>query len=386
VFQELVNHNPEIEELIVTGFALAFEPGYLIVRDIPYLDAAGELQTGEFVAKLVPIDKYCVRQEDHQVFFTGSHPYNLDGTPVANLAGGPTTLPLEREDIKVQRSFSHKPSTGYPTALAKFQQYIAIVSGPAIAKYGVSPYTFRVDETVPDSVFKFQDSLSSRAEIGDLSRQLSKDVVAIIGLGGTGSYLLDFLTKTPVKEIRGFDNDRFHVHNAYRAPGRLEEAELDQYKARVHHERYENFRSGLIFEPEFIDADSNKLDGVTFAFVCVDKGSSRKGIYDLLVAKGIPFIDVGMGLNRRSGPLNGMLRVTYYPPEVAAARMNEGWAELEDADDAAYRTNIQTSELNALNASLAMIKFKQLRGYYLDSRNYYQELFEVDSSAIRGLA
>jgi len=38
----------------------------------------------------------------------------------------------------------------------------------------------------------------------DLSSKFADDVVAVIGLGGTGSYIVDFLVKTPVKEIRGF--------------------------------------------------------------------------------------------------------------------------------------------------------------------------------------
>ena len=44
-------------------------------------------------------------------------------------------------------------------------------------------------------------------------------VVAIIGLGGTGGYILDFVAKTPVKQIRLFDPDVFLSHNAFRAPG-----------------------------------------------------------------------------------------------------------------------------------------------------------------------
>ena len=71
---------------------------------------------------------------------------------------------------------------------------------------------------------------------------------------------------------------------------------------------------GLSATPEFLDASCHDaLDGVTFAFACVDKGVSRAGIFDLLISKGIPFIDVGMGLNQKRGPLNGMLRTTYYP-------------------------------------------------------------------------
>ena len=51
-------------------------------------------------------------------------------------------------------------------------------------------------------MFKFHDTLTSRAEITDLSAKFDDDVVAVIGLGGTGAYVLDFLVKTAVREIR----------------------------------------------------------------------------------------------------------------------------------------------------------------------------------------
>jgi len=46
-----------------------------------------------------------------------------------------------------------------------------------------------------------------------------------------------------------------------------------------------------------------------------------------------------------------------------------------DAPDDEYRTNIQTGELNALNAGLAIIKFKKLRGFYLDEEPCFHVLF-----------
>ena len=141
-------------------------------------------------------------------------------------------------------------------------------------------------------------------------------MIAIIGLGGSAIYVLDFMVKTPVREIRGFDPDSFFVHNAFRSPGRLdveEGAELRRTKAEVYRKRYENFRHGLTIKPLFIDEMSAaELDGVTFAFVAVDKGSSGKGIIDLLIAKNIPFIDVGMGLKRHGGPISGTVRTTYF--------------------------------------------------------------------------
>jgi hypothetical protein len=68
----------------------------------------------------------------------------------------------------------------------------------------------------------------------DLSAKFVNDVVAVIGLGGTGAYVLDFLVKTPVREIRAFDPDVFHVHNVFRSTGRLDESELGKPKTDVY--------------------------------------------------------------------------------------------------------------------------------------------------------
>jgi hypothetical protein len=111
--------------------------------------------------------------------------------------------------------------------------------------------------------------------------------------------------------------------------------------------------------------------------VCVDKGSSRAGIFDLLISKGVPFIDVGMGLNRKNGTLNGMLRMTYYSAEDGPKVRGKELAPLTDNDEDLYRANIQIAELNALNACLAVIKFKQLRGFYSEELPHYHLLFEV---------
>ena len=389
MFQKLVSHNEDIRRLVEKGYAVAFDSNYLILRDIPYLDNLKQLQIGAIVAKLKFVDQEHVTQEDHQIFFAGSVPHNIDGTPIPNLAGGPTQLALSEvsRDVVVQRSFSNKPRvTGkFADFFEKVESYVGIISGPAIQLHNANPYTFRVVETVPDSVFKVHDTLTSRAEITDLSAKFRNDVIAIIGLGGTGAYVLDFLVKTPVREIRAFDFDMFHVHNAFRSPGRLNLDELGKRKAEVYHSRYDNFRHGLAVEPKFVDASCvEELNGVTFAFVCVDKGSSRAGIFDLLISKAIPFIDVGMGLTRKNGSLNGMLRTTYYSVEQGQTVRDKGLAPLADNPDDLYRTTIQISELNALNACLAVIRYKQLRGFYFEEIPSFNLLFDIADLKIVG--
>ena len=69
------------------------------------------------------------------------------------------------------------------------------------------------------SVFHYPDMATTRAGIGAATIKPLVDRVAIIGLGGTGSYILDLLAKTPVLEIHLFDGDEFELHNSFRAPG-----------------------------------------------------------------------------------------------------------------------------------------------------------------------
>ncbi len=392
MFQKLVSRNDDLRRLVEKGYAVAFDSNCLIARDIPYLDGTGQLHWGAIVAKLIFVDQERVTQDDHQIYFAGGIPHELDGRAIPNLGGGPTTLPLSAKssDVVVQRSFSNKPrDTGrFVDFYEKIESYVRIISGPAMTKHGASPLTYRVkQDSANDSVFKFADTLTSRAEIGDLSARFKDDVVAVIGLGGTGAYILDFLVRTPVREIRAFDLDPFHVHNAFRSPGRLEPTELGKSKAEVYRYRYENFRHGFGAEPKFVDASCEAdFNGVTFAFVCVDKGSSRSGIFDLLLAKRIPFIDVGMGLNRKRGPLNGMLRTTYYSAERGNAVREQGLAPMKDRSDDVYRVNIQIGELNALNACLAVIKFKQLRGFYFEEKPEFHLLLEVGDLGIAGFS
>ncbi|MFA6234123.1 MAG: ThiF family adenylyltransferase [Bacteroidota bacterium] len=391
MFQELVNHNNDLRRLVEKGYAVGIDGGYLIIRDIPYLNSQTELESGAFVLKLVFVDKLTVRQDDHQIWFAGSVPYGLDGRPIPNLGGGPCNLALGESnmDIIVQRRFSNKPKIAgkFADFCEKVESYTTIISGPAMESHTVTPYTFRSVEEIPESTFKFQDTLTSRAELTDLAEKFSDEVVAVIGLGGTGAYVLDFLVKSPVREVRGFDLDSFNVHNAFRAPGQLTESELGQPKAEVYQKRYENFRYGLKLYHKNVDSTSDAdLDGVTFAFVCVDKGAARAEIFEILISMRIPFIDVGMGLDRKRGAINGMLRVTYYPVENAPKLKAMNLADMSDSIDDVYRNNIQIGEVNALNACLAVLRFKQIRGYYYEEEPYFQLLMVLGDLKTAGVS
>jgi hypothetical protein len=51
-----------------------------------------------------------------------------------------------------------------------------------------------------------------------------------------------------------------------------------------------------------------------------------------------------------------MIRATYYASDNAAAVRDKQLAAMSDLPDDIYRTNMQISEINALNACLAVIR------------------------------
>jgi hypothetical protein len=153
MYRQLANHNDDIRRLVEKGYAVAVDSsGYLIVRNIPYLDANRALQVGAFVTKLVYTTPEKVKQHNHQVFFTGSSPHNIDGTPIKLIGDNPASLTLSASspDIVVTRQFSNKllvngQMVDYPDFFAKIENYRTLISGPAMALFPneAKVFTFR---------------------------------------------------------------------------------------------------------------------------------------------------------------------------------------------------------------------------------------------------
>lgn len=76
---------------------------------------------------------------------------------------------------------------------------------------------------------------TARAGVSGLSDRLEGGSVAIIGLGGTGSYVLDLVSKTPVAAIHLFDDDLFLQHKAFRAPGAGAGEDITARRTKVDH-------------------------------------------------------------------------------------------------------------------------------------------------------
>lgn len=285
-------------------------------------------------------------------------------------------------------SFSAKPAGGYRGFHHKMTTYIAIISTPAqIIDPSATAQTRRVIESDDtEAVFKYVDTASSRAGIAQVSNKLRSYRIAIIGLGGTGSYVLDFVAKTLVREIHVFDGDDFFQHNAFRSPGSPSVDELRAIPKKVHHHagRYKAMRRGIVVHDVHIDSSNvSKLEGMDFAFICVDRGDVKRPIIEKLEESGIPFIDVGMGIELIDGKLQGIIRVITSTPD----KRDHVWEKKRigmcgGEADGVYTQNIQIAELNALNAAMAVIRWKKLLGIYLDLEHEHFSTYTLDGNLI----
>jgi hypothetical protein len=228
----------------------------------------------------------------------------------------------------------------------------------------------------------YRDTASSRAGLAELNSKFRGHRVAVVGLGGTGSYILDQIAKTWVDAIELFDGDFLDNHNAYRAPGAadIEDLRGRPNKAEYYAQLYSHMHTGITAHAVYLDEENvSLLEGATFVFLAAADAEARPAVMVWLTNHQIPFIDVGMGIEETNGHLSGLLRVTTHFPgriaEPAPARTGGGIDE--------YDRNIQTADLNALNALLAVIAWKKYLGYYAQHTHAVETLYKVFTGEIR---
>jgi hypothetical protein len=150
-------------------------------------------------------------------------------------------------------------------------------------------------------------------------------------------------------------------------------------------EVYGAMRRGIHPHPEFVTAANvEQLRGFDFVFVCIDGGGSKGDILAALEEFGIPFIDVGLGVTRGEAGLSGLLRVTTSTPSTREQARRRIPVSDDDGEENEYKTNVQIAELNALNATLAVIRWKKLVGFYRDSSHEHNTSYAIAPHALVG--
>lgn len=373
------NLNKDVERLINDGYSVSIENNCLVVRDVPYLDQSRAVREDGILVDTLP-------RTDHTFRFSDI-PYTAEGKEllVAGKINGWNGF-----DMKSHLSFKKsdgKSHVDYADHFDKVTYYIDVIGAHAKSvKPGVDARRYRPVDTskVDETPFQYQDLNSGRAGINHVGEKLKGQRIAIIGLGGTGSYVLDLVSKSPVAEIHIYDDDTFHTHNAFRAPGAASKQALDNAaeKVKYFYDIYSNMHKGVKphsyrVTPEVIDAE---FGGYDFVFICIDANESKRELLQKLIEQGIPLVDCGIAVDEVEGSLNGTIRATTLTRDKNDHIDRR--VHCESAKNEAYSSNIQIAELNALNATLAVVKWKRIFGFYHNHENEHHSTYMFNCSSL----
>lgn len=372
-FPELASRNPFVRDLHDLGYDADFIGGYFVLYGLPYLDQTGALKHGDLFSP-VNLGADCVIEppSNHQVWWRGGQPHAVGGCA---LGISPTAAAVQIvPDVVTDLAFSLKlldnnhQKRNYASFQEKIETYLDVIVQPAMAAHPSATPLRGIERRAAEqgSPLRFPDTSSANYGINDVADRLRGKKVAIIGLGGTGSCILDFIVRTHLDSIMLFDDDKIHVHTLFRIPGAIGRNAIGKSKVEALAQYYDTWHAGVTPVPERITADNvDRLRGLDFVFVSVDDGPARRFLVDWLTTAGIPFADCGMGLNRSfGGALNGVVRITGVDRGAYDRTVDTPYLPTLNPEDAEYRKQAQIVELNALNAALAVVRFKQHFGLY----------------------
>lgn len=375
----LVARSSDLTRLVEDGYDIEVRDGNLLVHHVPYVNESGRVARCILVSDLSTNGERTIEPGQHVIWVVGGLPHDHQENVVSivhdrnlhDFGGGlvATCAMSGKPGGQMPRDYHHKISN-YVEILGRYARAV----DPSATHQDYPPR-----ENAPEeSVFLYHDAASSRSGLSAVTGKLKLGKVAIVGLGGTGSYILDLVAKTPVNELHLFDDDTFYAHNAFRAPGGPSLDEVKQSPLKVDHfaAQYDAFRRNIFPHPVRItDENVDDLQDMDFVFLAMDAGPAKRTIIERLEAWGTSFVDCGMGVKRRENSLRGTIRVTtgikdHY--EHLGRRISYA-----DVNANEYDSNIQTADLNMLNAAMAVLKWKKLYGYYVDGGRELNTAFNV---------
>ena len=297
--------------------------------------------------------------------------YNADGNVIGNHIGGDGKT---WSNISIKKGGQASPEED-GSAKDLIHRYAKQIVG-AVSAAGYSEIT----SLAKQGPFKIPNTFEARAALGPVQDRIREQRIAIIGLGGTGAYVLDLIAKTPVPEIHLLDADHVEWHTFMRAPGAPTTDEIESLrrnpltKVAYYHSKCASLREGIFAHTVRIDSSSMfaqflSTHPVNFAFVCIDQqkdsDSPRQDVvYAALSEMEIPFIDSGVSISLEDRIVRGAVTTSFYGAGSMAWKDAIPNARVE-GNVPGYR-NVQLPEVNALAASLAVMEWRRRTEQYVD--------------------
>ena len=347
------------------GFTVTMESDIVVAKGVPCLFANRTVGSCTIEKSFDPVSRApngCIGSAVHAVRITtdgaqDGRVYHADGTPIGNYLNGDKQT---WSNISIRKGSPSSPE-GDASASEVIYRYAKQIVG-AVAESGSHDLSTFADP----GPFKIPNTFEARAAVGPMQDCIRDQRIAIIGLGGTGAYVLDLIAKTPVAEIHLLDSDEVDWHNFMRAPGAptAEEIELRHKgclrKVDYYHAKYASLREGIHAHAVQVNSPSmfaELLSGhpVDYAFVCIDQRKECESprqdvVYDALSEAGVPFIDSGVSITLENDSVSGSVTTSAYA--AGSLEWKDAIPNARVEGNAPGYRNVQLPEVNALAASL----------------------------------
>ena len=313
--------------------------------------------------------------------------YHADGTSIGrHLRGDDQSW----SEISIRKGSQAHPEEDDSAREVVHRYAKQIVGAVSAAGEGIPPST-RVA-----SPFRIPNTFEERADVGPVQDRIRGHHIGLIGLGGTGAYVLDLLAKTPVGEIHLLDSDSLGWHNFMRAPGAPTSDEIgSQHEQRLrkvdyYYSKYASLREGI--RPHAVRVDSSSVlaeflatNPIDYAFVCIDQLTDsdwprQDVVYAALSEARIPFIDSGVSITVEDASVSGSVTTSAYA--AGSLEWKNAIPNAKAEGDAPGYRNVQLPEVNALAAALAVMEWRRQTGQYVSKSTSFLHKFRIEKPHI----
>src|SRR5882762_5596672 len=95
--QELISHSADLKQLLDEGYDVSVRANHLVISQVPYVNAKGEVQYGTLISELtLADDRTTGTPGTHVAFFIGDHPCNEDGSEITAIPPGSRLIQIDQ--------------------------------------------------------------------------------------------------------------------------------------------------------------------------------------------------------------------------------------------------------------------------------------------------
>ena len=193
---------------------------------------------------------------------------------------------------------------------------------------------------------------------------LAQERVAVIGLGGVGAWIADFVVKADPAEVHGWDYDCIEPKNILRMPGGLDpNVWIGRQKADWFQERYSLIHTSVHgynvkVLPENVQ---HVIEKATFAFVAVDDADHRMMVCDALANVQLPFVVAGLSAVHKDKRVRVSMRIVTAHAGVPSWRQAIPQVGQAGQDDYG---SLDLPDVYSMAAGWAVQSWRKMRGQF----------------------